>query len=619
MKLIQPQNTVKIEGSLASSKVEIPESAMDQVSAFLRDKIYTRKAEAICREYTCNALDEHIKYNVIEKVKIVLPTESEPYFSVRDFGKGLNKEDVFKIFFTYFSSTKQDDRKSIGMFGIGSKSGFSINDTFNVTSFFEGVKSHYVGVNLGRTCEAHLVAEEKSDERSGIEVSIEIKDVPNFRLEFSNFYKYFASYAELDITNPVEIQKIEREEGKIYSSNQNAVIFKGIRYEHDFELLKGKTVEIKIPDYVTLALHPSRERLEKIAVNENALRAFFDDYAAKMVKEFEDNFPSDLAGQWRALSSPEISFYHQLGVDRKKYPAIRAYSNTGTDYNFYSVSHGAAKKAKSYGFSWDTPVLFVNKKSVGTGLAQTIDETHKEDRILVFCQPGGGEQGRTFEQAQKILTEIAPYATLIDASGYIAARKPRAQRVIEEGLSAYSFKEHGLTLHKLNKTILQKKVYYTEALQGQLTDRNLNFSLARKISTKIPFFAVAKTNLKSVPAHWVNIAPIVKSIRRKINTEGRAEISQESLGEFQHYFKIEQSGNYWGIKSQRVKRKSKAALKKHLEGCARLAEMKNKDLEFNLYNIANQVSYYLPSQFHQEVKNKIKQKIKNTYENILSE
>lgn len=616
MKLIQPQNTVKIEGSLESSKVEIKEDAMDQLSILLRDKIYTDKVMSPIRELIANAADEHTKHNVKELVRIHLPTNEEPYFSVRDFGKGLSKKDVFGIFFTYFSSTKRDDKKLIGSWGLGSKSPYTLVNTFNVISYFEGNKSVYVGINLGRECESHLVSSELSDEPSGIEVSFEVKDIEKFRSKFAEFYQYFVSYCELEVINPVAFTPVDCKEGKIRPTPQNAIIFKGIRYQHDFEFIKGRAIEFTVPEHITLAIPPSREKLETVGINEIALRAFFDDYAAKMVKEFEDNFPSDLAWQWRVLSSPEISFYHQLGLDRKKYPAVRAYSNTGESYNFYSVSNGAVKKAKSYGFSWDTPVLFVNKKSVGTGLAQTIDETHKEDRILVFCQPSGEEQGRTFEEAQKILTEIAPYATLIDASGYIAARKPRTQRVIEEGLSAYSFKEHGLTLHKLNKTILQKKVYYTEALQGQLTDKNLNFSLARKISTKIPFFAVAKTNLKSVPAHWVNIAPIVKSIRRKINTEGRAEILQESLGEFQHYFKIEQSGNYWGIKPQRVKRKSKAALKKHLEGCARLAEMKNKDLEFNLYNIANQVNYYLPSQFHQEVKEKIKQKIKETYESV---
>ena len=70
----------------------------------------------------------------------------DPTLFIRDFGPGLSRNDVFSVFTQYGASTKRNDDNSVGMLGIGSKSGFSYADSFTITSWNGGTKSIYVAV-----------------------------------------------------------------------------------------------------------------------------------------------------------------------------------------------------------------------------------------------------------------------------------------------------------------------------------------------------------------------------------------------------------------------------------------------------------------------------------------
>ena len=61
----------------------------------LRDSLYADKITSVMREFICNATDSHIASNKRDtKVLIVLPSVLEPSFRVRDYGSGLNDEDI---------------------------------------------------------------------------------------------------------------------------------------------------------------------------------------------------------------------------------------------------------------------------------------------------------------------------------------------------------------------------------------------------------------------------------------------------------------------------------------------------------------------------------------------
>jgi hypothetical protein len=169
-------------------------SGMDMACYFLRDKIYSNKILAVVREYICNALDEHIKYDVTKPVEVKIDKNT---FSVRDFAKGLNENDIRNIFGMYFRSTKTDTNLQSGMYGIGSKSLFCYTDTFFVKSHFEGTCTLYAcalgGGSAGVPVGQILRVSEEFTKESGLEISAEIKnssDVQAFDHQIKSFIRH---------------------------------------------------------------------------------------------------------------------------------------------------------------------------------------------------------------------------------------------------------------------------------------------------------------------------------------------------------------------------------------------------------------------------------------------
>lgn len=183
--------------NLNGSVMGMDASGMSQATYFMRDKIYSDKILAVVREYACNAIDEHLKHGIKDSVKIGLRQQDENIeFFVRDFANGLSDHDIRNVFGMYFRSTKSGTNESIGGFGIGSKAGHCYNDTFFVTSYFQGKKSTYAcmlgggdtGVPVG-----HIYEIDSCDTlESGLEVSINIQrsDIAAFEEKINNFIKY---------------------------------------------------------------------------------------------------------------------------------------------------------------------------------------------------------------------------------------------------------------------------------------------------------------------------------------------------------------------------------------------------------------------------------------------
>ena len=63
----------------------------------LANKLYSNQRLAILRELTTNAADAQIAAGQTDKNIILhIPTESEQYFKVRDFGNGLSEDEIFR-------------------------------------------------------------------------------------------------------------------------------------------------------------------------------------------------------------------------------------------------------------------------------------------------------------------------------------------------------------------------------------------------------------------------------------------------------------------------------------------------------------------------------------------
>src|SRR5210317_1243345 len=104
---------------LADRTVEIHSRGMDSANQFsiaqtskmfkiLSDSLYSDKIMAVIRELATNAYDSHISAGNKNPFLVKLPTATDPNFTVRDYGTGLNQEDMDNLYTTYGASNKND-------------------------------------------------------------------------------------------------------------------------------------------------------------------------------------------------------------------------------------------------------------------------------------------------------------------------------------------------------------------------------------------------------------------------------------------------------------------------------------------------------------------------------
>jgi len=193
MKVEQHKLNVEVHGAKETKAFTIKASA--KAFQILSEGLYSNKIGAVIREICSNAYDAHVMTgNKDLPFLIKMPNSLDPTFKVRDYGTGLSDEDIENIYTTFFESTKTESNDAIGCLGLGSKSPFAVADSFNVTSYFNGVRTVYVAyLDENRIPSISMFSAMPTDEVNGIEIEVAIKEneVPYFRDEVNNQLKYF--------------------------------------------------------------------------------------------------------------------------------------------------------------------------------------------------------------------------------------------------------------------------------------------------------------------------------------------------------------------------------------------------------------------------------------------
>ena len=205
--LANDKRDVQINGDFKTSGFKIQASA--KAFEILSSNIYTNKVRAVIREYNCNAYDAHVAADNGQPWDVHLPTALEPYFSVRDYGTGLSDEQVREIFTTYFHSTKTGSNDFVGALGLGSKSAFSLVDSFTVVSYYNGTKTDYSCYKdeYGEP-QVALLCSVDTNEPNGLEVSMSVEGrQDDFEYEAIQVFKYFDKLP--NINDKVVVKQIE--------------------------------------------------------------------------------------------------------------------------------------------------------------------------------------------------------------------------------------------------------------------------------------------------------------------------------------------------------------------------------------------------------------------------
>lgn len=167
----------------------------------LSDSLYSNKIRAILRELGTNAYDSHVlagKGDV--PFDVHLPSLLEPYFYIKDYGVGLDHDEVENILTIYFQSTKTDSNDFVGALGLGSKSPFAYTKNFSVIAIKDGIKRIYTAfVNDEGVPAVAQLAEIPTDESSGVEIKFAVNqnDFYSFKSEATTVYKWFSIHPNI--------------------------------------------------------------------------------------------------------------------------------------------------------------------------------------------------------------------------------------------------------------------------------------------------------------------------------------------------------------------------------------------------------------------------------------
>lgn len=193
--MIIKQATGVVERSGTQTERRFQIAATAKAFDILSSGLYSNKFNAIVRELSANAMDGHGAVGKTDvPFEIHLPSEKEPYFSVKDYGVGLSPENLETIYTTYFISDKAETNDAIGGQGLGAKSPLSYTDNFQVTSCFEGVRRIYtVYRDENGFPTLALMSEEPANGAVGVEVqfAVEKDDYWEFNDAVREVARYF--------------------------------------------------------------------------------------------------------------------------------------------------------------------------------------------------------------------------------------------------------------------------------------------------------------------------------------------------------------------------------------------------------------------------------------------
>ena len=192
MKLESAPQDVTFHGDFEQRDVAIGDVAF--ILDMFADKVYSNKERAVIRELACNAHDSHVMAGTTDvPFDVHLPTQLEPWFSLRDYGTGLADEDIANVYGAIGVSTKRDSNEVIGCFGIGSLSPYSMCDSFTVKSYLDGIVRTYQCMrDEKRQPKVIPLGSAPTDEPNGLEVKLTVNGkVSEFEEEAGHVFMFW--------------------------------------------------------------------------------------------------------------------------------------------------------------------------------------------------------------------------------------------------------------------------------------------------------------------------------------------------------------------------------------------------------------------------------------------
>lgn len=330
------------------------------IMTILRDTLYSDKVLAVLREYGSNAWDSHRTSGKADvPIKVVLPTASDLTLTIQDFGAGLSHQDVFEVFTQYGASTKRNDDLSVGMLGIGSKSGFAYSDTFTITSCYGGTRRIYAAaLDESEKGIINLLGESPCGEETGVTIQVAVRpgDVWEFTEKARNLFRYFNPRPDINTNLPEEDKIATLPSGTLNTeeSKEWVAVMGCVPYRINMDQLRASENTERLGNYVNsvsgtlffdigeVQVSASREELKYNDRTKNAIvkriHSLIDEFVQKTLDEIENSDTLPWSKRLRSqilkkLNLPVPAAYKEMTYDHLKIdPLLAKHFSLNTRY-----------------------------------------------------------------------------------------------------------------------------------------------------------------------------------------------------------------------------------------------------------------------------------------------
>ncbi len=325
--MITEERVLDVVSTLEGEKVamSIDDDALAHIMSVLTE-LYSDQELAVIREYSTNALDSHVEAGITRPIEITTPSALSPYFKVKDYGVGMDIEDIRNIYSRYGASTKRETDELVGMLGLGCKSALAYTDQFTLSAVKNG-KAVQVSVSRDENGAGSMtiVSEYETDEPNGVEITVPTKSYNQFDSKARKFFRYWKSGTVLvNGEEPARIDGFWIDENLLLTkeADTDMVVMGNVAYPmNDYGYGAWKTVAFVEIGAVTFT--PSREALQMTAKTKNrieAIKAEVNQKRDEAVKRQINDAPDQLEALRLYVDSYSLGFKGDVTYKGKDIP-----------------------------------------------------------------------------------------------------------------------------------------------------------------------------------------------------------------------------------------------------------------------------------------------------------
>lgn len=406
----------------------------------IRNKLYSNKLGSFVREIISNAYDATVEATINrggtkEDVKnqfidIDFPCEkNDSTFTIRDYGTGMSEEKVKKIYTRVGKSTRSNSNQYVGMMGIGRLVGFCVTDSFNITSYLNGIRTEYLCyIDETKRGKVATLSQVETEEANGIAISINVPssmwydlgtEIKKF-LDFVDDIQFRISNYSIDTTNTVLRSGNGWKQYARKHVNHAFVYFKmgivkypflGIRDSHDL-FFRSNVIVYEVP-IGAITVSASRESIEMTTESTKTVNGMFTSVRDEVLKEILGSISSApniveamrLYGKnYQTINSFSGASVNYINNDENPPVTINLRDLSGTTYKFGNLEPVTTKVLDGQG----NVVLDSNKMAVletvkdkdGNIKYRQIEEKKRKDYEMRYYTLSGGRRTKsksTFE------------------------------------------------------------------------------------------------------------------------------------------------------------------------------------------------------------------------------